>query len=90
LPVRRTAKFYNLDAVLAVGVAILDTLDIRKMVEIARTLNPEIGVVLRAHSEEQAQLLREDGFGTVLLGENELATGMTNHILNHFGILGAH
>jgi len=68
-------------------VAIPDTLDIRKMVEIARTLNPEIGVVLRTHSEEEAQLLREDGLGTVFLGENELAKGMTNHILNQFGIL---
>lgn len=67
-------------------IAIPDTLDVRKMVEIARTLNPEIGVVLRTHSEEEAQLLRDDNLGTVFLGENELAKGMTNHILSRFGI----
>jgi len=67
-------------------VAIPDTLDVRKMVDIARTLNPEIGIVLRTHSEDEAELLRQDELGTVFLGEHELAKGMTRHILSQFGI----
>ncbi len=62
-------------------VAIPDAVDVRKMVEIARTLNPDIAVVLRTHNEEEADLLRKESLGTVFLGEHELARGMTTHIL---------
>ncbi len=63
-------------------VAIPDAVDVRKMVEIARTLNPGIAVVLRTHSEEEAELLRKESLGAVFLGEHELARGMTSHILS--------
>ena len=63
-------------------IAIPDAVDVRKMVEIARTLNPGIAVVLRTHNEEEAELLRKESLGTVFLGEHELARGMTDHILN--------
>lgn len=62
-------------------VATPDTLDVRRMVEIARTLNPGIQVVLRTHSEEEAELLRSEGQAQVFLGEQELAHGMAAHIL---------
>ncbi len=65
-------------------IAIPDTVNVRKMVEIARTLNPEIEVVLRTHNEEEAELLRRESMGTVFLGEHELARGMTAHILDRF------
>ena len=63
-------------------VAIPDAVDVRKMVEIARTLNPGIAVVLRTHNEEEADLLRKESLGTVFLGEHELARGMASHILD--------
>jgi CPA2 family monovalent cation:H+ antiporter-2 len=59
--------------------------NVRKMVEIARTLNPEIAVVLRTHNEEEAELLERESLGTVFLGENELARGMAEHVMQHFG-----
>jgi CPA2 family monovalent cation:H+ antiporter-2 len=62
-------------------VAIPDTVDVRRMVEIARTLNPGISVVLRTHSEEEAALLTAESQGTVFLGEHELARGMSAYIL---------
>ncbi len=65
-------------------IAIPDTLNVRKMVEIARTLNPGIAVVLRTHNEEEAELLRTESLGTVFFGEDELAKGMTSHILSEF------
>ncbi|MBK1683715.1 YbaL family putative K(+) efflux transporter [Rhodoferax fermentans] len=65
-------------------IAIPDSVQARKMVEIATTLNPGIAVVLRSHNEEEASLLRQDSLGTVFLGEQELARGMSAHILQQF------
>jgi len=65
-------------------IAIPDAVLARKMVEIAITLNPGIAVVLRSHNEEEASLLRQDSLGTVFLGEQELARGMSAHILQQF------
>ena len=62
-------------------VAIPDSVNVRKMVEIARTLNPGIQVVLRTHNEEEAALLGRECQGTVFLGEHELARGMSAYIL---------
>jgi len=66
-------------------IAIPDTVNVRKMVEIARDLNPALEVVLRTHNEEEAKLLRKESLGTVFLGEHELARGMTDHILRQLG-----
>lgn len=66
-------------------VAVPDTMGARKMVEISRKLNPAIEVVLRTHSEEEVELLQQDGVGKVFMGERELALGMTQHILGRMG-----
>ncbi len=63
-------------------VAIPDTVNVRRMVEIARRLNPTLPVVLRTHNEEEARLLVAESTGTVFLGEEELARGMTRHVLD--------
>jgi CPA2 family monovalent cation:H+ antiporter-2 len=65
-------------------IAIPDSVHVRKMVEIATTLNPGVAVVLRSHNEEEASLLRQENLGTVFLGEQELARGMSEHILKQF------
>ena len=67
-------------------IAAADTIAARKMIEIARTLNPSISVLLTAHNEEEASLIEAESLGTVLLGEHELAKGMAAHVLNKFGI----
>jgi CPA2 family monovalent cation:H+ antiporter-2 len=59
------------------------------MVEVARQLNPGIEVVLRTHNEEEAELLRKDGMGTVFLGEHELAKGISAHVIASLGKRGA-
>lgn len=66
-------------------IATPDTFQVRKMVEIARTLNPGIETVLRTHNEEEAELLRKENVGKVFMGEHELALGMTRHILSRMG-----
>jgi CPA2 family monovalent cation:H+ antiporter-2 len=67
-------------------IATPDTLNVRKMVKIARTLNPSIEVVVRTHNEAEAALLQNEHIGTVFLGEHELALGMTRHVLRRRGI----
>jgi len=64
-------------------IAIPDVVDVRRMVEIARLLNPDIAVVLRTHSEDEAELLRAENLGAVFMGEHELARGMAEHALVH-------
>jgi len=63
-------------------IATPDTFSVRKMVKIARTLNPSIEVVVRTHSEDEAELLSKEKIGHVFMGEHELALGMTRHVLS--------
>lgn len=66
-------------------IATPDTLNVRKMVETARTLNPGIQAVLRTHTEEETILLQKENMGTVFMGEHELALGMANYVLDRVG-----
>ena len=62
-------------------VATPNAFGVRKVVEIARTLNPRIETLLRSHSDEEAELFRHDHLGTVFMGEHELALTMTRVVL---------
>jgi len=62
-------------------IATPDTFRARKMIEIARMLNPRIDTVVRSHSEEEAALLQKERAGTVFMGEHELALAMARHVL---------
>ena len=65
-------------------IATPDPLALRQMAETARALNPSIEIVLRTHSEEESALLAAAGFDAVFFGEEELARGMSGHILQRF------
>lgn len=65
-------------------IATPDTLDVRRMVDIARTLNPRIETVLRSHNDEEAELLRQAAIGRVFMGEHELAGSMARYVLARF------
>jgi monovalent cation:H+ antiporter-2, CPA2 family len=60
--------------------AMPDTARAHTMIDIARRLNPSIEVVVRTHSDEEAEMLRQDKVGGVFMGEHELARGMIAHI----------
>jgi len=64
-------------------IATPDAFQARKMIEIARTLNPRIHVVVRSHSEDEAELLRREQAVEVLVGELELANSMVRHVSEH-------
>ncbi|CAL93529.1 YbaL family putative K(+) efflux transporter [Azoarcus olearius] len=65
-------------------VATPKTIDVRKMAETARTLNPGIEIILRTHSEDDAELLARENIGRVFFGEEELAKGMAGHVVARF------
>jgi CPA2 family monovalent cation:H+ antiporter-2 len=66
-------------------IATSQSLGVPQMVSIARTLNPEIEVVIRSHNPDEAALLEREALGRVFLGEQELASAMTHHVLARFG-----
>lgn len=61
-------------------IATPDTFRARRMIEIARTLNPRIDIVVRSHSADEAELLRREQAVEVLVGEQELANSMVRHV----------
>ncbi|MBN3004197.1 Kef family K(+) transporter [Chromobacterium alkanivorans] len=61
-----------------------DALNLRQMVEVARTLNPELRIALRARNAEEAELLRGEGLGAVFLADEELAGSIGRHVLHCF------
>jgi CPA2 family monovalent cation:H+ antiporter-2 len=65
-------------------VATPDTLHFRHMADTARTLNPDIEILLRSHSEDDTVLLTKEGIGIVFFGEEELAKGMSAHVGSRF------
>ena len=67
-------------------IAIPDTVNVRRMIEIARTVNPRIETVVRTHSEEEAELLAKENAGKIFLGEGELARNMSQYVLDRYAV----
>ncbi len=63
-------------------VATTDFLDVRRMAEIAKTLNPAIQILLCAETREEALLLEQENIGTVFFTKQVLADQMTQHIVD--------
>jgi CPA2 family monovalent cation:H+ antiporter-2 len=63
-------------------VATADAINVRQMIEAARTLNPAIQTVIRSHNEDEAHLLTQEVAATVFLGEQELAQSMARAVLS--------
>jgi K+:H+ antiporter len=68
------------------AVATPDSFQARRIVEVARQLNPGIDVVVRTHSEEEFKALESLGAGRVVMGERELARGMLEYSLRSLGV----
>lgn len=67
-------------------VAIPDPVAVRQIVDYARSLNPNLDIVVRTHSETEWEFLQRRGIGEAVLGEQELALEMTRHTLHRFGV----
>lgn len=62
-------------------IATPDSVAARRMIQTARALRPDMEVVVRTHSDEEARLLRGERANAVFMGEHELAAGMTRHVI---------
>lgn len=62
-----------------------DTFNVRKTIQYAQTLNPQIEIVVRTHEEEEAALLQKEITGKVFFAEGEIAKNMGEHALSRYG-----
>jgi CPA2 family monovalent cation:H+ antiporter-2 len=67
-------------------VALPDAFQTRRVIALARKLNPEIETVVRTHSEAEALYLAESGVGLAVIGEREIAVGMSDFALQRLGV----
>lgn len=62
-------------------IAVPDPFDARRMIEVARMVNPGIETIVRTHTDEETALFRKENAGKVFMGESELARSMADYIL---------
>jgi CPA2 family monovalent cation:H+ antiporter-2 len=63
-----------------------DGYEVRRTLEIARSLNPGIDTLVRAHSEAEADALERAQVGLAVVAERELALGMMGYALRSLGL----
>ncbi len=62
-------------------IATKDSIDISKMVETARTLNPEVKIFIRARDSEEIALYEKEGWGKSFTPEDELAARLASEVI---------
>ena len=65
-------------------VAIPDRFLARRVIELARHANPRIEIVVRTHSDEEAEWLDGKEIGLVVMSERETALGIAEYALHRF------
>jgi CPA2 family monovalent cation:H+ antiporter-2 len=69
------------------AVALPGAVEARAVLALARAVNPEIHVVVRTHTDEEAIILEADeGIGLVMMGEREVALGMAEYAMRRLGV----
>jgi CPA2 family monovalent cation:H+ antiporter-2 len=58
----------------------------RQVITLARRINPDINIVVRTHSSAEQAYLERLGVGLAVMGERELALGMTRYALRRLGV----
>ncbi|TCT08282.1 YbaL family putative K(+) efflux transporter [Aquabacter spiritensis] len=61
--------------------AIPDGIEAGSVLKKARTLNPDIEIIARAHSDAEVEHLRRGGAEFIIMGEREVARGMLAHLV---------
>jgi CPA2 family monovalent cation:H+ antiporter-2 len=70
----------NLPAAHTIVIAIPNAFEAGQVAQQARSLNPGISIVARAHSDDEVEHLGRFGADVVIMGEREIARGMIEHI----------
>lgn len=69
-------------------VATPDPIATRLIVEYGRRVNPNMEIVVRTHSWAEREFMYRRGIRQTVMGELELALGMTRYTLHRFGVSG--
>ncbi len=62
-------------------VAIPNAFEACQVIQLARTINPDLEIVARAHFDAEIEQLRQYGANVVIMGEREIARSMTEYTL---------
>jgi CPA2 family monovalent cation:H+ antiporter-2 len=62
-------------------IASKDSIDISKMVETAKTLNPKVAIFIRAKNSEEIEIYNKEGWGKSFMAEDELANRFYTEVL---------
>ena len=62
-----------------------DSYAARRVLDLARQANPRIDTVVRTHTDSEREHFEKAGVGRVVMGERELALGMTDYALSSLG-----
>jgi len=76
----------GIDHARLLAVASPDSYAARRTLELARKRNPRIDTVVRTHNEHELSYFERQGVGRVVMGELELALGMTEYALQSLGL----
>jgi CPA2 family monovalent cation:H+ antiporter-2 len=57
----------------------------RRIIELARALNPDIDTAVRTHTDSEVAHLERQGVGIAIMGERELALGLMEYALHSLG-----
>jgi CPA2 family monovalent cation:H+ antiporter-2 len=71
----------HIDTAKLLIIASPDSYSARRILELARLVNPAIDTVVRTHSDHEREHFEKEGVGRVMMGERELALGMTDYAL---------
>jgi len=63
-----------------------DPINVSRIIETAKTLNPQLEIVLNANTEEEARLFEEAGYGNVFVAERELGANMSRYVIDRFAV----
>jgi len=62
-----------------------DNYSARRALDLARKSNPQIDTVVRTHSDHELEHFEKQGVGRVMMGERELALGMSRYAVESLG-----
>ena len=71
----------HIDTAKLLVIASPDSYAARRVLDLARHANPTIDTVVRTHSDHEREHFEKAGVGRVMMGERELALGMTDYAL---------
>ena len=60
-------------------IAIPNAFEAGRIVERAQAMNPNVEIIVRAHSDDEVEYLKKLGSDAVIMGEREIARGMIEH-----------